>query len=156
MNKDTLPEWSEGVDSSSTSASCVGTFSCKSCLLACDACENNRKHPGRPHRLSKPTRGSGTRTQARKPHRLSRPTSQPPAPTPTPAASTRANPIGLASRRAGTGLEPTRGKPIGDVSLDAILFQSDAGHGVPYWRLVCSKCIDSLAKWFRALASDDI
>ena len=109
------------------------TFSCKSCFLACDACENNRKHSGRPHRLSKPTRGSGTRTHARKPHRLSRPTSQPPAPTSSPAASTRGDPISLASRRAGAGLEPTRANPTGEVSLDAILFQlqSDVGYAVP-------------------------
>ena len=122
------------------------TFSCKSCLLACDACENNRKHSGRPHRLSKPTRGSGTRTHARKPHRLSRPTSQPPAPTSSPAASTRGDPISLASRRAGAGLEPTRANPTGEVSLDAILFQlqSDVGYGVPYQRLMCSKCMLTL------------
>ena len=146
MTKDTFPEWSKGVNSSSTSASCVGTFSCKSCLLACDACENNRKHAGRPHRLSKPTRGSGTRTHARKPHRLSRPTSQPPAPTSSPAASTRGDPISLASRRAGAGLEPTRANPTGEVSLDAILFQlqSDVGYAVPYQRLVCLKCMVTL------------
>ena len=45
--------------------------------------------------------------------------------------STPGEPMGLASRRAGAGLEPTRGNPIRDVSLDAILFQSNAGHGVP-------------------------
>ena len=62
------------------------TFSCKSCLLACDACENNRKHSGRPHRLRSRRAEAGLEP-------------------------TRGNPIGLAGRRLNRPPPPPARQP---------------------------------------------
>ena len=61
---DTLPEWSKGVDSSSTSASCVGSNPTGVILLWCGALPMARMSATDPHPAITPCDSCGVRTHA--------------------------------------------------------------------------------------------